>query len=255
MLRLLTLNTLYKGDARARLRALGAILERKEYDVACLQEVMLRHAARLLGQAAPTLRHRASTGAVVLRGGLVIMSRWPITRYKFVGYPPTRPLRPELLIRKGAQLATIAAPGGDVAVVNTHLSANRDGDWSPGNRYTQVHRRELRRLAELTATIPAAAPLLVTGDLNLPRESELLAAFVTTAGLRDLRAGDREPTYRPTPVFPTPPALDHVLVRAAPGRPLTGQTRLVFREAVSLGDGRSVYLSDHYGIEADLVVA
>lgn len=144
-LRLLTLNALFKGDVRARLRALGVILERAEHDVVCLQEVMYRGHARLLGRLAPALRYRAHTGVAVLRGGLVILSRWPITRYRLVGYPPARPLRAELLMRKGAQLATIAAPGGELAVLNTHLSANRDDDWSAGNPYTRVQMGELSR--------------------------------------------------------------------------------------------------------------
>jgi endonuclease/exonuclease/phosphatase family metal-dependent hydrolase len=249
---LVTLNTLFKGDVRARLRTLGGILERADHDIVCLQEVMYRHGVRLLERAAPALRYRAFTGVVLISGGLVVLSRWPIRRYRFVRYPPARPLRPELLMRKGIQLVTIAVPGGDLAVLNTHLSANRDDDWSAGNRYTLVQQGELRRLAEVVASIPSTVPLVVAGDLNLPRDSPVLAEFIAAAGLRDLRAGDSEPTYRPTPSWPAPPALDHVLVRGAPGRPLTGRSRLVFQEEVTLDGGRSVYLSDHYGIDADL---
>ncbi|HEY2674490.1 MAG TPA: hypothetical protein VGJ07_29500, partial [Rugosimonospora sp.] len=65
-------------------------------------------------------------------------------------------------------------------------------------------------------------------------------------------AGNTEPTYRPTPSFPSPPAFDHVFVRSAPGAELAARSRLVFRDAVAMPDGRSMYLSDHYGIETDL---
>ena len=37
--RVLTFNTLYKGDVKARLTALGGILEQSDYDVVCLQEL------------------------------------------------------------------------------------------------------------------------------------------------------------------------------------------------------------------------
>ena len=53
------------------------------------------------------------------------------------------PARTELLMRKGAQLAVLDSPAGPLAVVNTHLSANRDDDWSEGNRFTGVIRGEL----------------------------------------------------------------------------------------------------------------
>ncbi|WP_181442181.1 hypothetical protein [Streptomyces tateyamensis] len=38
---------------------------------------------------------------------------------------------------------------------------------------------------------------MVTGDFNVPRDSAAFERFTVTTGLRDLLAGDREPTYRP----------------------------------------------------------
>lgn len=251
-LRLLTLNTLFTGDVRPRLRALGAILSRSDYDIVCLQEVMYRHHARLLHQAAPVYRHRAYAGAVLLKGGLVLLSRWPIIRCRFVRYPMATPVRPELIMRKGAQVASVATPDGELVVVNTHLSANRDDDWSHENRYTRVARSELEHLAEQIAMVDPALPVVVLGDLNVPRGSAVLNDFNAAVGLRDVLAGDTRPTYRPTPTFPTPPAFDHVLVRAAPGAVLDGRASLVFQDAVLLAGGRQAYLSDHYGVTAEI---
>lgn len=242
-MRLLTFNTLFKGDTGPRLRALGARLERSGFDVVCLQEVATRRNARLLQRVAPSFHHHAYAGSVVLRGGLMLLSRRPLTA-RFSGYPRTGPLRGEFLMRKGAQIAEI----GDWVVVNTHLSANRDDDWSPGNRWSRVQRAELDHLAGLVAAVGADRPLVVAGDLNVPRDSDALAGFLAATGLRDVLAGDTRPTYRPTPRWPAPPALDHVLVRA-PG----ARADLVFTDdVVPLGGGRTAYLSDHYGISADL---
>ncbi|GIH20671.1 endonuclease/exonuclease/phosphatase family protein [Rugosimonospora africana] len=253
-LRLLTFNTLFKGDVRARLRVLGAILERERYDLVCLQEVMYRRNARLLRRVAgAAYPYRAFTGAVALRGGLMLLSRWPIRRCVFTRFAMTGPARPELLMRKGAQVAVVALPGADCAVVNTHLSANRDGDWSPANRYTRVQRGELDRLGALLSAIDPRLPLIVMGDFNLPRSSRVLAEFAAAQSLADTMNGSREPTYRPTPQFPSPPAFDHVLLRSAPAGDLKPRARLVFQDAVTLPDGRSAYLSDHYGIETELL--
>jgi endonuclease/exonuclease/phosphatase family metal-dependent hydrolase len=247
-LRLLTLNALMKGDVRPRLRALGALLDRSPYDVVCLQEVVYRAHARLVRKVAASYGYQAHSGAVVLRGGLTVLSRLPLRRPRFARYPTTGPLRPELLMRKGAQVVVVEAAGGPLAVVNTHLSANRDDDWSPGNRYTRVQRAELHRLADVVATIDPALPVVVAGDLNVPRTSPVLAEFLAATGLHDARAGDPQPTYRPTPRWPDPPALDHVLVR--PG--LAARTRLVLQAPVALPGGRQGYLSDHFGVEAEL---
>ncbi|MFG2045288.1 endonuclease/exonuclease/phosphatase family protein [Dactylosporangium sp. NPDC048998] len=253
VLRLLTFNALFKGDVRPRLRAIGGVLERSAYDVVCLQEVMARGHARLLGRLAEAYPHRLYTGAALLKGGLVMLSRWPVIRQRFVRYPFTRPVRPEFLMRKGAQVALLDTPGGRLAMVNTHLSANRDDDWSDDNRYSRVARAELGRLGAELARLDPALPVVVTGDLNLPRESPALARFCATTGLRDAMAGDTRPTYRPTPSWPAPPAFDHVLVRPGAGGGLSTECRLVLQDdTVTLNGGRTVYLSDHYGVEADL---
>ncbi|MEU7868848.1 endonuclease/exonuclease/phosphatase family protein [Dactylosporangium sp. NPDC049140] len=251
-LRLLTFNALFKGDVRPRIEAIGARLEGSDYDVVCLQEVMAPGMARLLARLAGSFPHRQYTGGTLVKGGLVLLSRRPIAERRFVRYPFTRPLRPELLMRKGAQVALLHTAAGPFAVVNTHLSANRDDDWSPGNRYTAVARRELAALTTTLAAIDPSVPTVVCGDLNLPRGAGALAEFCAAAGLRDAMAGDERPTYRPTPKWPGPPAFDHVLLR---GAGLTASCRLVLTEdSVTLPDGRSVYLSDHYGVAADLGV-
>lgn len=251
-IRLLTFNALIRGDVRPRLRALGRILEASRYDVVCLQEVLHRGSARLLRRHTPGYGARVASGFPLLKGGLMVLSRWPVARRDFTRYPRTGPLRTELLMRKGAQVSVVSTPGGDLAVVNTHLSANRDGDWSPGNRYTRIAAAELERLAGLVAAIDPALPVVVAGDFNVPRDSPTFTRFLDAAGLDDLLAGDTRPTYRPTARFPAPPALDQVLVRSTSDRKVTGRARLVLQDAVRLAGGREVYLSDHYGIEADL---
>jgi endonuclease/exonuclease/phosphatase family metal-dependent hydrolase len=252
--RLLTLNALIRDDVPARLRALGPVLERSGYDIVCLQEVLHRGSARLLRLVTGSYRHRAGTGTLLLAGGLLLLSRWPVLRHRFVRYPMRRPLRTELLMRKGAQLAVVDTPAGPLAVVNTHLSANRDDDWSQGNRYTGIIRGELDCLARLVTAFEPTLPAVVAGDFNVPRDSPVFTGFVAAAGLRDVLAGDTSTTFRPTPRWPDPPALDQVLVRPAPDRPLAARARTVLQDPVRVADGRELFLSDHYGIEAELTL-
>ncbi|KUL28443.1 endonuclease/exonuclease/phosphatase family protein [Actinoplanes awajinensis] len=239
-MRLLTFNALFTGDVRPRLRALGHVLRESDVDIVCLQEVMYRAHVRLLRQG---FAHMAYAGSVVLKGGLVLLSRRPVTRWRFVRFPLAGPLRPEFLMRKGALIAEI----GDLVVVNTHLSANRDDDWSPGNRYTVVERAELDVVARLLADVDLERPVVVTGDLNLPRGSAALEEFRVRAGLTDAMAGDARPTCRPTPQWPHPPAFDHVLTRG-----VTARADLILQDRMALAGGRSGYLSDHYGVLAEI---
>jgi hypothetical protein len=90
------------------------------------------------------------------------------------------------------------------------------------------------------------------GDFNVPRDSWLFHEFVSATGLRDVLAGDSEPTYRPTPQLGDTKAIDQVLMRAPAGQEAAADARPVFQEAVPLADGRPAFLSDHYGIAAEI---
>lgn len=254
-IRLLTLNALIRGDVRPRLRCLGGILERSGYDIVCLQEILHRGSVRLLRRLTPGFGHHFASGFPVLHGGLMLLSRWPLAQRGFTLFPKAGPPRTELLMRKGAQAAVVETPGGPLAVVNTHLSANRDGDWSPGNRYARIARGEMAALAGVVAALDPTLPVVVAGDFNVPRDSPEFVAFAAAAGLHDVLCGDPAPTYRPTPRFPAPPALDQVLVRSTSDHPLAAGARLVLQDAVTLPGGREAFLSDHYGIDADLTFA
>jgi endonuclease/exonuclease/phosphatase family metal-dependent hydrolase len=187
-----------------------------------------------------------------LAGGLAILSRHPIIGHRFLRYPWRGPLRKELLSRKGILTARISIDDRILTVVNTHLSANVKADWSRGNRFaTTVQRHELRTAAATVRRLDSGDPVLLVGDFNVPRDSWLFADFVTASGLVDTLNGAPETTFRPTGSWPGA-ALDQILV--SPG--VTADPKLVFQDdEVQLPDGRTTYLSDHYGIAATICFA
>jgi endonuclease/exonuclease/phosphatase (EEP) superfamily protein YafD len=253
-LRLLTFNTFFFDHPRPRLRALSEIIDRSGLDVVCLQEILWRRnlsMARSITTPFPYAAH-VPHGPMV-KGGLLTLSRWPI-EHRYVEYRVRSasgrwPYRLDWLLRKGLLVTRISIAGRHVAVVNTHLLANSDGDWSRTNPYARAEEAELNQLAEVLTTIDPDLPLLVVGDFNVPRGSWLLDEFLARSGLRDVLAGDPRPTFRPTPRIPTSRALDHVLVRHSQAQNLAVEADLVFEEPIPMPCGRSVYLSDHYGIE------
>lgn len=217
----------------------------------CLQEVVFRGRVGLLRSLAPSYVHAVHRplGFGVL-GGLVTLSRLPVASQRYVvfrthgrwwnnGWSDT-------LIRKGFLVTEIEVGARRVTVVNTHLAANYDGDWSPGNRYARLEHVELGQLADAVAGVEPDQPLVVAGDLNVPSGSWLLDEFVRRTGLRDVPSGPG-PTWRPAPAG-SDYVIDHVLVRG----PIDATAELRFREPVRLAGGRSVPLSDHLGIAAAL---
>ncbi|MFA1541550.1 endonuclease/exonuclease/phosphatase family protein [Actinomadura monticuli] len=248
-IRVLTFNALFRGRTRARIDVLARLLEESDYDVVCLQEVISPFILARLRRVTTSYPHvaRAWTFPLV-RGGLVTLSRLPITRTHYEPFRPARPARPEWLLNKGALFTRVKLPGGYLTLVNTHLSANMDMDWSPSNAYTKVERAELDRLADAVTRIDPAEPLVAMGDFNVPRDSSYFKAFASAAGLQDAMAGNTEPTYRPD--YADIGAIDQFLHR--PG--LKAETRVVFKDEVRLPGGDLAPLSDHYAIAATLTV-
>jgi endonuclease/exonuclease/phosphatase family metal-dependent hydrolase len=246
-MRILTFNTLFRGRTRARMDALAALLDDSDYDIVCLQEVISPLILARLRRATPSYPHTSHSWTFPLvRGGQVTLSRWPMSRTHYTPYIPARPARPEWLLNKGALFTRIKLPSGHLTVVNTHLSANMDMDWSPSNRYTKVERAELARLAKAVTRIDPAELLVVTGDFNVPRDSPYFATFASSAGLQDALAGSTEPTYRPE--CADIGAIDQLL--HTPN--LKAEARVVLKDKVRLADGDRAGLSDHYAIAAIL---
>jgi len=251
-IRLLTFNTLFLGQPRPRLRALRQAISGMELDVVCLQEILWRRHLSCIATGFPNVAYVPYGPAV--KGGLLTLSRWPIEEHRYIEYRVHSGSRPDLiawLLSKGLLITRISIAGRLVTVVNTHLLANHGGDWSRSNPYARAEEAALNQLGK-AVLLERRDPVVVVGDLNVPRGSWLLDEFLAKAGLQDVLAGDRRPTYRPTPKIPTPTALDHVLVRPRQSQDVAVEAELVFQERIPLPGGRAVYLSDHFGIKASI---
>jgi Endonuclease/Exonuclease/phosphatase family len=239
-----------------RYAAIGRAVDAGDADVASFQEVFTWWHLRLLARrmrSFPQVSFRPSL--VGPAGGLVTFSRRPVsgTAYRGFGLPPVAPgISPAARLEaslKGALVTRLAGPG--LSVVNTHLAANRDGDWSPGSRFYPLHRAQLAVLARIVRE--AAAPAVVCGDFNVARDSSLFGGFVTDAGLADAFEGSCPATFR-TEYLP-PGAASHCIdfilttdgVRA-------DAAAVVFTDSHPLPGGPG-YVSDHLGLRASLIVA
>ena len=248
-LRVLSLNTLYKDEPRVRLRALAEVLAAGDYDVVCLQELWLPPSLNLIRsltkKAFPYAAH--GTRLPTVAGGLLTLSRIPLVGHRYQGLAAPEKWRKDLLLRHGVLVTRFALDGEFFTVVNTHLSANREADWSRAAPFTRVQRAELSRLARVVRRIDSGEPVIAVGDFNVPRDSWLFEGFEADSGLRDAFDGDAATTFRPVPGWDGA-ALDQVLV--TPGLP--AKAAVVMQDKVRMGDGRGRFLSDHYGVAATI---
>ncbi|MBX3063163.1 MAG: endonuclease/exonuclease/phosphatase family protein [Anaerolineae bacterium] len=240
-----------------RLRALGDTLCRLDADVICLQEVQAHPYRRLLVRlCAEQYPHHAFAPFLhAPKGGLLTLSRHPISESRFVLYRERglwyTPALADWILHKGVLFTHLQYGAFPVTILNTHLTANYSGDWSPRNRFALHEWEQLQQLADLVSTQSADTLVLVMGDFNIPRGSWLSDQFLERSGLIDPLAGDQRPTFRLMPGMPSRylAAIDFNLYRAPSGLELSVQSDLCFEQKYTLSDGRTAYLSDHIGVE------
>lgn len=154
------------------------------------------------------------------------------------------------VLHKGILCTCTRVQDLSIRVLNTHLNANYDGNWSQSNRFARGEWSQLQQLAEVVATQPTEALVLVAGDFNVPRGSWLYRDFLQATSLIDPLADDARPTFRGLPWF-SPRfvhPIDFILFRAPPLPDLHVQADLTFQQKLPLIGGGESYLSDHVGV-------
>jgi exonuclease III len=196
-------------------------------------------------------------------GGLATFSRLPVGAVSYTPFRGARPDRGGLRFRAWCAVntalqgvLTVALAGLPAVLANTHLAANKDGDWSAGNRYHPFQRRQVALLhAALDRARTAGTELMVVaGDFNIASDGPLYPLLVDGGAWRDPFAGTDPVTYHTAflPPGATGHRIDYLLVRGDAARyPVTG-SGLLFAEPLDLPGGRRMYLSDHVALTAQV---
>jgi endonuclease/exonuclease/phosphatase family metal-dependent hydrolase len=249
------------GDWRRRRDAIATVIGDAAPDVCGLQEVWDAPDGNLAADLAERLdlrwcwarAHPPRPGDGVSIGNAVL-TRWPITTVNELELPTVD--QPE---RRVAVCARIAAPGGVLPFVTTHLT------YRPGG--SAIRLNQVRALAGFAAeqAVDCAYPPVVTGDLNAEPDSDelrLLGGLLTAPAVPGLVlldswryaptgdpgfTWDRRNGYQGHSVIPDS-RIDYVLV----GLPRQDRGRV---QSVRLGGNApvdGVWPSDHFAVIADL---
>jgi endonuclease/exonuclease/phosphatase family metal-dependent hydrolase len=137
--------------------------------------------------------------------GIALLSRWPIRRDTLIPLAVTAPPGGTVEGReqRGVLMAIIDAPGGPLAVLNTHLDAAGDDTWRV---------QEIAGVLRAAGTVDAGIPLLLGGDLNALPESPLHQTLAA-AGFRDAWAGCGAGDARTFPVNAPARRIDYLYLR------------------------------------------
>jgi endonuclease/exonuclease/phosphatase family metal-dependent hydrolase len=136
-------------------------------------------------------------------------------------------------------------------VLNTHLLANFDGDWSESNRYYRLQHQQLTTLADVVAALDR--PAIITGDFNIAGNSPLFRTFIQETGLLNTFGDNCPPTFHEAYLRPRRPAhcIDFLLLSDPSITVKT--TQLTFTTPLPMPNGPD-YLSDHLGLQATLTL-
>lgn len=242
-------------------------LEQADVDLVSFQEVWTPGLYRFLRGQLPSFPYVARRAGVFGQsaGGLVSFSKLPVRAARFTSFRGLRPQTGGAVFRNALTLASVlhgvltfeirggGAVAGKTVVGNVHLSANRDGDWSPGNRHETLQMSQVRRVHQALrrARNGDTALMVVGGDFNLPSGSALYEALTgTSTGTgtwRDPFAAADLPTFHVEllPAGAMPHRIDYLLIDADPDRyPIVG-TDVLFTEPVTMPSGGTAFLSDH----------
>jgi hypothetical protein len=141
-------------------------------------------------------------------------------------------------------------------VANTHLAANKDGDWSADNRYHGLQRRQVGMVhAALRRARRADTELIVlTGDFNIASGASLYPLIVDRGAWRDPFAATDPVTFHPEflPAGCAGNRIDYALVLGDEARFPLLDSGLLFAEPVVPADGGRMYLSDHVALTVRL---
>jgi endonuclease/exonuclease/phosphatase family metal-dependent hydrolase len=109
--------------------------------------------------------------------GIALLSRWPIQRDTLIPLTVTAPAGRSADGReqRGVLMAVVAAPGGPLAVLNTHLDASGEDVWRA---------QEIDGVLRAARTVEANVPLIIGGDLNALPASPIHQEL-RSAGFRD----------------------------------------------------------------------
>jgi exonuclease III len=244
---------------RERYHALCQSIEHSSLDLLHLQEVWFYPLLAILQRQLPTYPHLAyRRGLFGPQAGLVTLSRFPLEQVQFLDFPPLgvppkkrwwqRALEP--LKHKGTLLCSI--PQWSLTTCNCHLLANLSDDWSRTSPYYSAHEYALSRLATLiNGQAQQGKDVLIMGDFNIPKWSQLYQTFVHLSNTIDVFEQEESPTYHQE-FWSKPQRLDYMFLHVKSEPVQVRQKGFLFQDKVRLSDGKSHYLSDHIGLMATL---
>jgi endonuclease/exonuclease/phosphatase family metal-dependent hydrolase len=236
-----------------RLKRLMRVLQQRPVDMLCFQEIQQNAYIPLVQREMQGMYPYCAfeTSSWAPKGGLLSLTRAAFENERFEAYPDRGRLFSmgfaDWALEKGVLRTQFQVDGQSIVVMNTHLNANYQGNWSPSNPMTRIQTNQVKHLADLVRAESPETLVIVCGDFNFPRQSFLYERLLAQAGLMDVFAGDPRPTYIPFPLVPArwETTLDYLLIRHPENKNIQVKPDILRLEDESMRWQYQRFLSDH----------
>ncbi len=186
------------------------------------------------------------------KGGLVIFSSFPIQKSHYVTFSRKNvPYFPsslvELLIQRGMLTAKIFTGIEEITIVNVHMTAVLNHDWSKKSFYYHELLSEISQFHNFLRK-KDTKEVVIGGDFNIAKGTDLYHRLVSLPQLQDPFLYNVHPTQRKIGIETTREfnRIDYLFVYGLDGA--IRSTDVVAENKVKVND-QYLYLSDHIGLE------
>ena len=143
--------------------------------------------------------------------------------------------------------------------VTTHLTSDTVHDLKPHNKlYTLIKNQSEEVITLINNYSQTEKLIIIAGDFNIAKHSELYNAMLKNAKLNDTFEKDETPTYTPQriPYFYAADAdrCDYIFTKSDDKKIKAVKTESAFVEKESLSNGKKSFLSDHIALHCILEV-
>lgn len=227
-------------------------LNRQDYDIVVLQETLDYAVTAQLKQGLKKryphiVAPNAKLGLVSASGGVLFAGRIPLRYVAHAVYQNSVDV--DALAEKGCTLVEAETQGIRFQIAGTHLQAGH------GNvrrkQFAEIYDKILKPYAK------SGVPQFLAGDMNVESGTEEYRQLLKTTGMRDFTVNDARPytvdaknSWKDSDQESV--QIDYVLLN--PRGTETTVTRLAIQRAKKEHEGKSIDLSDHYGLVAEVTL-
>lgn len=229
-----------------RIHILANKLSKIKVDVINLQEIFTYYHLFVLKKSLKNFPY-CSFGKNIFgpKCGLVTFSKIPIKKKDCIVYPNKKNLK-NVFLEKGILVSKLIDPS--IFIVNTHLTANRDNDWSIKNSLYPLHLNQIIKLLRVVGHINSTS--VICGDLNISDNSDFYLMLMKF-GLLDIFKKSNLPTFHIEFMSKGQRGnrIDYILIKTESKLKIFKRSHL-FKAKYLSKEINHGYLSDHVGLFA-----